>query len=115
MRDRSMPPESDPGSPPERSPEHRRAHATLRNLAMAALGLALLQFCCNPIGIVTTVIAAGASMNALQRARWTELADEGDVPEGAVRFARVSGYVGIALCVLYLLLRVVGVVLLTTR
>lgn len=79
----------------------RRAANNLQMNAAAAIGLGVLQFCCNPF-LITTFMAAGASMNAIQQPKWLAISLEEDYPMHAGTVSRVGGVIGLVLCALQL-------------
>ncbi len=49
-----------------------RARKNLFAAAASALGLGLLQWCCNPFFIVS-ILAAGAASNAIRQPKWMKI------------------------------------------
>jgi len=102
-------------APPQASntdPIRRRAANTLYKAGAVALGLALFQFCFNPLWLVT-IMAGGASMNALRQPRWMAISMEEDYPTQAGTFSKVAGRIGLALIVLRIALAALVLLLIT--
>ena len=86
----------------------RRASSSLHQGAAAAIALGLLQFCCNPCFIVT-IMAGGASMNALRLPRQLEITLDEDYPAAAGSASRIAGMIGLGLVALRLLFAVLSI------
>ncbi len=78
----------------------RTARDSLLRGAAAAIGLSVLQFCCNPFFVVT-ILAAGASLSAIRLPRQFRISlDPPDQPTAEMSISTVAGVIGLVITAL---------------